>query len=88
MTESLSEIANRLKMTREALGFEAQIDFCKEIGVEHNIYNPFEKGKRRITLDVAKKIKKRFGIPLDWVYCADPAQLPAKIYRKLAAKAA
>lgn len=88
MAESVKDIARRLVETREALGFQSQVDFCREIGVEKNVYNPFEKGKRRITIDVALKIRRRFGIPIDWVFCGDPAALPANIYRKLGRSAA
>jgi transcriptional regulator with XRE-family HTH domain len=88
MAGSLLEIAHRLERTREALGFANQVEFCKEIGVEKNIYNPFEKGRRRITVDAAIKIRKRFNIPLDWIFCGDPSGLPAHLYRKLNIKAA
>lgn len=83
MAESIKDIGKRLVATREALGFMSQIDFCKEIGVEKNIYNPFEKGRRRITIDVAIKVRRRFKIPLDWVYCADASHLPGTLYAKL-----
>lgn len=79
-------IARRLVRTREALGL-SQIAFCGQIGVEKNVYNPFEKGHRRITLDVALKIRARFGVSLDWIYCGDVAHLPVELYQKLAAAA-
>jgi DNA-binding XRE family transcriptional regulator len=88
MAETLKDISRRLELTRIALGFESQISFCKEIRVQKNVYNPFETGKRRITIDIAIKIRRRFGIPLDWIYCGDPASLPAHIYRKLGSAAA
>ncbi len=88
MADTLKEIGRRLIETREALGFSGQVDFCREIDVEKNVYNPFEKGRRRITVDVAIKIRRRFGIPLDWTYCGDSTALPAHIYRKLGRTAA
>lgn len=88
MAESVKDIGQRLLEARLALGFSSQVDFCNEIKVEKNIYNPFERGKRRITIDVAVKIKKRFGIPLDWTYCGDPSALPLQFSQKLARLAA
>lgn len=82
MADTVKVIGNRLVKTREALGFQ-QSEFCKEIRVAKNTYNPFEKGHRQITLIVATKIKERFGISLDWIYCGDPATLPAGLFRKI-----
>jgi transcriptional regulator with XRE-family HTH domain len=88
MVDTVKHISRRLIDTRKALGFSSQAEFCKEIGVEKNVYNPFEKGKRRITVDVALKIRKRFNIPLDWIYAGDPAALPVHVYRQIGSVAA
>lgn len=86
MAEQIKAIAKRLVRTREALGL-TQAEFCIQIGVEKNIYNPFEKGRRRITIDVALKIRDRFGVSLDWIYCGQVAALPVDLFNKLAAAA-
>lgn len=86
MGETVNSIANRLLRTRLALGFDEQVDFCKEIGVKKNVYNPFEKGSRRISLNVAVKIRDRFvdkGITLDWIYCGDATRISSKLYRDI-----
>ena len=83
MSDRLQVIANRLIRTRQALGFEEQVEFCAEIGVAKNVYNPFEKGKRRITIDVALKIRERFDISLDWIYCGDASRLSVSIHKKI-----
>jgi len=61
----------------------SQAEFCRQIDVERNQYNPFEKAKRRITIEVALKIKHRFNISLDWIYADDPASLSNELYSKL-----
>jgi transcriptional regulator with XRE-family HTH domain len=81
------DIGRRLLRTREALGL-SQAEFCRQIGVERNLYNPFEKGRRRITIDVAMKIRDRYGITLDWTYAGDPHALPSALYHKLVASVA
>lgn len=83
MSATIKQIANRLIATRLALDFEEQQAFCEEIGVKKNVYNPFEKGRRRITIDVALKIKRRFGISLDWIYDGERHKLPADLHAKL-----
>lgn len=76
-------IANRLFLTRKALGYEEQAEFCRQIGVDKTVYNPFETGRRRISLDVALAIRRRFAIPLDWIYCGELSRLPGEVYAKL-----
>lgn len=88
MAEPYRDIGRRLLATRLALEFDVQNDFCTEIGVAKNVYNPFEKGRRRISLDVALKIRERFKVPLDWVFCGDPSALPLNLARRLGRLAA
>jgi transcriptional regulator with XRE-family HTH domain len=66
----------------------SQAEFCRQVGVERNLYNPFEKGRRRITIDVAMKIRDRYGVTLDWIYAGDPRALPSGLYHQLVASAA
>lgn len=81
------EIGRRLIQTRIALGYEEQAEFCRQINVDKTVYNAFEKGRRRISLDTALAIRARFGIPLDWIYCGDLSQVRGDIYTKLKAAA-
>jgi DNA-binding XRE family transcriptional regulator len=87
MADQLKVVARRLVLTRKALGFDGwggQAEFCRQLGIETNVYNPFEKGTRKITLEIAEKICDRFGVSLDWIYRGNPALLPVEVYRKLA----
>lgn len=86
--ESTEAIARRLKATRDALGFQQQTDFAKALGIHKSTYNLFESGERRITITVAQRLRRKFGISLDWIYAGDAAQLPAHIITKLAPLAA
>jgi len=40
------------------------------------------------TIDVTTKIRDRYGISLDWIYCGDQRALPSDLYQKLASIAA
>lgn len=88
MADPLKQQAKRLRDTREALEFETQVAFAKAIGVAKNTWVDFENGKRPISLGVAKKIKGRFKIGLDWTIDGDFDDLPGHLFRKLARTAA
>lgn len=86
--ESTAAIARRLKATREALGFSTQHEFATALGVDRSSYNLFENGKRRLTNDVALKMRRKFNISLDWIYCGEASQLPVGLTAKLGSVAA
>jgi transcriptional regulator with XRE-family HTH domain len=73
-------IGPRLRELRLALEIKKQIDFARAIGVEKNTYNPWEKGQRPLTFEGACLIRKRFGIPLDYLFFgAMRSEVPASI---------
>jgi transcriptional regulator with XRE-family HTH domain len=78
-----SAIAKRLTETRLALGYRTQTALAEQIGILPHKYNPFERGKRRISLGVALLIWEKLGVSLDWMYCGDATGLPASLYKKL-----
>ena len=83
MMQRAKVVGDRLRRTRLALGFSQQVDFCSQIDVDKGSYSHFESGKRPLTLRVAVKIKERWGVPLDWLYCGDKAQLSTDLYGKI-----
>lgn len=77
-------IGPRLKSLRLALNIPTQTAFAKKIGVEKNTYNPWEKGTRELTFEGACLIRKKFKIPVDYLFWGDSEdQLPAGILNKL-----
>lgn len=74
MDDNDQDIARRLIALRKRLGFEKQSDFAKEIGLEKSSYNPFETGERPLTLNAARRIRRRFGISVDWLLFGDLGQ--------------
>lgn len=84
MTDPPEIVGQRLKTLRLALEFKSQTAFAKAIGVEKNTYNPWEKGTRALTFEGACKIRKRFNVPLDYLFFGDAIdELPAKIVRRI-----
>lgn len=82
MAESSKSLANRLKITREALDI-SPADLCKAIRIKPNRWSQYENGERRITVEVANKLCDEFGLSLDWIYRANPAQLPHALRLKI-----
>lgn len=86
MIDSAKVIGNRLRALREALDFKTQVKFAEELGIEKNTYNPFEKGKRALTFETACLIRRKFNIPIDWLFWGDDDELPYHIKVKLEAR--
>lgn len=82
MVETSKSLANRLKLTREALDISAA-DLCKRIRIKANRWSQYENGERRITIQVANKLCDEFDLSLDWIYRANPAQLPHALRLKM-----
>lgn len=79
-------VSKRLKNLRLALGFTTQVAFADHLGIEKNTYNPFEKGSRELTFETACLIRKKFKIPIDWLFWGDDEDLPYHIKVKLEAR--
>lgn len=79
-------VGQRLKNLREALGFSTQVAFARELGIEKNTYNPFEKGARELTFETACLIRKKFKIPIDWLFWGEDDELPYHVKVKLEAR--
>jgi transcriptional regulator with XRE-family HTH domain len=67
------EVSDRLAALREKLGLD-QAAFAKSLGIEKNTYNAYERGKRPLTIETAKKIRRRYGISVDWLLFGDIGQ--------------
>lgn len=80
MSRAQKDIANRLELTREALGLSA-VDLCHEAGLGttqwSNNVNPDGDDTRRITIDSVYKLKDKYGITFEWIYTGDPTRLPS-----------
>jgi transcriptional regulator with XRE-family HTH domain len=75
-------VAARLKRAREILGLNKK-DFAEQAGLSEQVYGPFEKARRNLTLDAAKKIRKTHSLPLEFMYFGKIDDLPTRISRAL-----
>lgn len=78
-------IARRLWFSRLALGYHDQAGFAAAAGIARNTYNEYEKAKRPLTLESAKRIRGRVGLPLEWLFDGIPDRLPHAFVQKLEA---
>jgi transcriptional regulator with XRE-family HTH domain len=80
-------VGERLKRTREALGYEGhggQAIWCRFVGITPQAWNNYESGLNRISLDQAFKVCAATGVTLDWIYFGDRSGLPVRIASQLA----
>ena len=84
MVDHPKVIGRRLKGLRAALEIKTQTAFAAEIGVDKSTYNPWETGARPLTFEGALLIRRRFGIPLDYLYFGDHGGLPVRVHQRLA----
>ena len=68
-----------------ALGIASQAELCRALNVLPSQWNQYESGERRITVDVALKLKMLYGITIDYIYTGDPSGLPFRLHRQIPA---
>lgn len=67
------DVARRLIAVREHFKL-TQAAFAGRLHIAKNTLNGFEKAKRALTLETAKRIRQRFGISMDWLLFGDIGQ--------------
>jgi transcriptional regulator with XRE-family HTH domain len=75
-------IAWRLKILRRKHGYTQAI-IGEIAGVGRTAWGNYESGLRRIDLDAALALRRRFGVTLDWIYEGDWPSLSGKLIDEL-----
>lgn len=78
------DVSERLRQLRAALGI-SQAQLCRRSGIEPNAWNNYEKGRNRISIDHALKVKRTFGVTTDWIYQGDLSGVRSDVAEKIAA---
>lgn len=82
--DSLGDIADRLRRLRVAVGYDrSAAAFAQTVDITPQAWNNYEKGRRRIELDQAMKLVRRYGVSLDWIYRGEPWMLRPELQEKL-----
>jgi transcriptional regulator with XRE-family HTH domain len=83
-------ISARLRALRKELGERegihggySQTEFADKLGLTKSTYNPFETGNRALTFETACLIRRRFGIPIDWLFFGDMPKIDNELLFKL-----
>jgi|GEM_PF-1308922 len=80
--DHIDAVSARLKRVREVLGLSKK-DFAERAGLTEQTYGPFENAKRELSLTAAKKLRKRYGLPLEFMYFGKIDDLPTRISKDL-----
>lgn len=82
MLENLEDkpeaVGARLKRVRELLGLTKK-EFAERADLSEQVYGPFENARRELSLSAAKKLRKTYGLPLEFMYFGKISDLPHRI---------
>ncbi|UXO94031.1 XRE family transcriptional regulator [Pseudanabaena phage Pan4] len=76
--DSREAVAARLKRVREILELDKKT-FAEKAGLKQQTYGPFELGVRDLPLEAAKKLRKTYNLPLEFLYFGIKDALPHRI---------
>ena len=78
-----SEISERLRLVRSVFGL-TQKEFAELAGLSQPTYTSWESGKNRISVSGAIKLRAKYSVTLDFIYCGNVAGMPEDLLNKLA----
>jgi transcriptional regulator with XRE-family HTH domain len=78
----IDAIAERLRLTRQALGLK-QAAIARLTGISTQAWNNYETAKYRISVDQALMVCRTIGVSLDWIYRGDMNGLPLRIATRI-----
>jgi len=76
--DDIEAVAARLKRVREVLGLTKK-EFAERAELSEQVYGPFENAKRELSLSAAKKLRKTYDLPLEFMYFGKISDLPHRI---------
>lgn len=82
MEDHPEAVAARLKRVREIYGLTKK-EFAERAGLSEQVYGPFENARRDLSLQAAKRLRKTYGLPLEFVYFGSIEDLPTRIAKAL-----
>ena len=77
--ETLLDIGWRIRMLREALGYQNAAQFAAYVGWTSQQLNNYETGRKRPEITMATKLCHRTGVTLDWIYRGERSGLPLQL---------
>ncbi|WP_422050163.1 helix-turn-helix transcriptional regulator [Shimia sp.] len=80
--DKIDAVAQRLEKVRQILDLSKK-DFAERAGISEQAYGAFENARRDLSLDAAKKLRKTYGLPLEFMYFGKIEDLPTRISKLL-----
>lgn len=80
--DQIEAVAARLEKVRGILGLSKK-EFAERADMTEQTYGPFENAKRELSLIAAKKLRKHYSLPLEFIYFGIEHDLPTRISRNL-----
>jgi DNA-binding XRE family transcriptional regulator len=68
--DSDEAIGRRIKALRERAGLQQQ-QLAQQLHITKSTLNAYENGKRTLTTESAKRLRRRFGVTVDWLFFGD-----------------
>jgi transcriptional regulator with XRE-family HTH domain len=82
MEDKPEAVGARLRKVREILGLNKK-EFAERAGLSEQVYGPFENARRELSLQSAKRLRKAYQLPLEFIYFGKIDDLPTRISREL-----
>jgi transcriptional regulator with XRE-family HTH domain len=68
--DSDEAVGKRIIALRERAGLQQQ-QLAKQLHITKSTLNAYENGKRTLTTESAKRLRRRFGVTVDWLFFGD-----------------
>lgn len=75
-------VGPRLKVIRKALQLGTLQAMADELGVEHDRYSAWEKGKNLMPVEFGAFLEAKYNVSLSWLYSADPDRTALELLRR------
>nr|WP_175610434.1 helix-turn-helix transcriptional regulator [Rhodobacter aestuarii] len=75
--DSREAVAARLERIREFLNYSKR-EFAVKAGISEQTYNGYSSASRPISMESAKKFRKTYGLPLDFILFGSTGELPMR----------
>ena len=76
----------RMEWLRENIKKQSQRQVADGLGWKQSGYADIAKGRKRLTAQAAVEIASYFGVPVEYLLCADTFRLPAHIAKAVEAE--
>lgn len=76
--DSPAAVGSRLRAVRDVLELSKR-EFGAKAGLSEQVYGAYENGKRNLSLESAKKIRKAYSLSLEFMYFGNMDDLPTRL---------